>query len=192
MDRASGRLGVAKVKLMTTPSQRSSSLGTTLFEVGEIIEQIQGLRVYEDIEENWIRMEERHAQMEIEAEYGTLHELCHDIKVDSPEYHKIREHYPDFEPKPDYVKQQPESDAFFTQELEPIIYATSQLAKLLRCDESKIRRQAQLAAKEGDLPQELPGIKGYFVVMKGNPKGGQGCGWRFKKSCLAKSTREKR
>ena len=177
---------------MTTPSQRSSSLGTTLFEVGEIIEQVQGLRINEDIEENWIRKEERHAQMEIDAEYEMLQKLCHHIKVDSPEYNKIREHYPNFEPNPDYVKQQSESDAFFIQELDPIIYVTSRLAKLLGCDESKIRRQAHIAAENGDLPQELPTIPGYFVVMKGNPNGGQGCGWQFKESCKAKSTRLQR
>lgn len=66
-----------------------------------------------------------------------------------------------------------------TPELAPEIYTTQQLAKKLHSTEDTLKRHAKKAWENGPLPQPMPEFLGWFVVAKSNPKGGQGCGWKF-------------
>ena len=64
-------------------------------------------------------------------------------------------------------------------DLTPEIYTTQQLAKKLPSTTDTLKRHAKKACENGPLPQPMPAFSGWFVVAQSDPKGGQGCGWKF-------------
>lgn len=63
--------------------------------------------------------------------------------------------------------------------LAPEIFTTQQLAKKLPSTTDTLKRHAKRACENGPLPQPMPAFPGWFVVAQSDPKGGQGCGWKF-------------
>lgn len=64
-------------------------------------------------------------------------------------------------------------------DLDPEIFTTQQLAKKLPSTTDTLKRHAKKACEIGPLPQPMPAFPGWFVVAQSDPKGGQGCGWKF-------------
>jgi hypothetical protein len=64
-------------------------------------------------------------------------------------------------------------------DLDPEIFTTQQLAKKLPSTTDTLKRHAKKACENGPLPQQMPAFPGWFVVAQSDPKGGQGCGWKF-------------
>jgi hypothetical protein len=64
-------------------------------------------------------------------------------------------------------------------DLAPEIFTTQQLAKKLPSTTDTLKRHAKKACENGPLPQPMPAFSGWFVVAQSDPKGGQGCGWKF-------------
>lgn len=65
-------------------------------------------------------------------------------------------------------------------DLAPEIFTTQQLAKMLPSTTDTLKRHARKACAKGPLPQEMEVFPGWFVVSQSDPKGGQGCGWKFR------------
>jgi hypothetical protein len=61
----------------------------------------------------------------------------------------------------------------------PEIFTTQQLAKKLPSTTDTLKRHAKKACENGPLPQPMPAFSGWFVVAQSDPRGGQGCGWKF-------------
>ena len=65
-------------------------------------------------------------------------------------------------------------------DLAPEILTTHELAKKLPSTTDTLKRHAKKACAKGPLPQEMEMFPGWFVVSQSDPKGGQGCGWKFR------------
>jgi hypothetical protein len=66
-------------------------------------------------------------------------------------------------------------------DLAPEIFTTQQLAKKLPSTTDTLKRHAKKACENGPMPQPMPAFPGWFVVAQSDPKGGQGCGWKFQR-----------
>jgi hypothetical protein len=66
-------------------------------------------------------------------------------------------------------------------ELEPEIYTSTQLAKILTYNEASIRKLAGSVWKDGGGPQLLIRGTNWYVVGRGRADGGRGRGWSFQK-----------
>jgi hypothetical protein len=64
-------------------------------------------------------------------------------------------------------------------DLAPEIFTTQQLTRKLHSTTDTLKRHAKKACENGPLPQQMPDFPGWFVVSQSDPRGGQGCGWKF-------------
>jgi hypothetical protein len=64
-------------------------------------------------------------------------------------------------------------------DLAPEIFTTQQLTRKLHSTTDTLKRHAKKACENGPLPQPIPAFPGWFVVSQSDPRGGQGCGWKF-------------
>ena len=65
--------------------------------------------------------------------------------------------------------------------LSPDTHTTRQLAAIIPTTMDTLKRHAKRAYERGPLPQPMPEFPDWFVVSRSSPKGGQGCGWKFRR-----------